>query len=468
MRVTTARRTAVATIAVVAASVVVSGLAACAATPRPAAPASAATPAASPAAESGRPAGWRAESHGDKAEPNYAVVFPPDAVKTFTITITPESWQKMQDDLNTNLKTRLGSGQSLADYTPIWVPATISYDGETWTTVGVRYKGNSSIVMAWTAGRQNLPFKVDFDKFEDDYPEIKNQRFFGFNELSLANNTSDPTAMRDTIVYGMLGQAGLPAMRTAAYEVLLDRGDGPKSLGLYTATEVVDDTGVAHFFGGKKGNIYEANGPGASFAEGTADQIPTGFEKKNNDDSGYADLERLYTVLHDPRRTTDPEGWRNELEAVFNVDGFLEWLGIATVVANWDTYGTAPHNFFLYADPATNKLNWVPWDHNDTFQANFTELMPFDRANVDGSMPLIRFLLDDPVYSARYVELLKDNSRTALEPNALITRVRQRAALLAPYAARQMEPKAYDKAVNDLVDFIESRGARLQEFLDQR
>lgn len=463
MRRTTVRRTAVMTIAAVAASVVVNSLAACAASSHPAARAGAATPVTGPTAERGRPVGWSMESHGDKAEPNYAVVFPFDVVKTFTITITPESWREMQDDLNTNL----AKGGNVADYAPIWVPATIGFDGATWTNVGVRYKGQSSLEKAWREGRKNLPFKVKFDKFEDDYPETKNQRFFGFSELSLANNMNDPTAMRDTLVYTILGKAGLPAMRTATYEVILDHGDGPTSPGLYTATEVVDDTGVAAFFGGDKGNIYEAEGP-VSLAEGTSDQIPVGFEKKNNKASDYADLERLYTALHDPRRTTDAEVWRSELEAVFNVDGFLEWLGIATFVAHLDTYGAAGHNFYLYYDPATGKLNWISWDHNEMFRDAFADLLPFDRANVGASWVLIRFLLDDPVYNARYLELLDENSRTTLDPATLTEQVRERAALLAPYAARQMAAAEYDAAINDLVTFIERRGIALRAFLDEK
>jgi hypothetical protein len=420
--------------------------------------------AASTAAEHDRPAGWQAVSHGDDVAPNYAVVFPPDTVKTFTITLSAASWQTMQDDLNTNL----AQGGDIAGYSPIWVPAAVTFDGNTWTNVGVRYKGQSSLEKSWKAGAQNLPFKVDFDEFEDDYPEIKNQRFFGFGELSLANNTNDPTAMHDTLVYDLLGKAGLPAMRTAAYEVILDHGDGPISLGLYTATEVVDDTGIANFFGGDAGNIYEAAGPGATLAADMFDQIPTGFEKKNHKNSSYADLEQLFTVLHAPARTTDPQAWRAELESIFNVDSFLEWLGIATVLVDWDTYGIVPHNFYLYNDPVTGKLNWIAWDHNDAFQAGgFADLLTFDRANVGAASPLIRFLLDDPVYYARYLALLEENSRTILEPRALTETVRQRAALLAPHVARQMPPADYNAAVADLTTFLDQRLAGLRAFLDQ-
>ena len=75
---------------------------------------------------------------------------------------------------------------------PMWVPATIRFEGQEWTHVGVRYKGASSL-SPWVMGDMKLPFKFDFDQFEDDYPEIKNQRFFGFKQLSLANNYQDPT-----------------------------------------------------------------------------------------------------------------------------------------------------------------------------------------------------------------------------------------------------------------------------------
>lgn len=356
----------------------------------------------------------------------------------------------------------------MANFTPIWMPATIEFDNRTWTHVGVRFKGQSSLAKIWQEGKKNFPFKLDFDQFEDDYPAIKNQRFFGFGELSLGNNINDPTGMRDTIVYDILEKAGLPAMRSAAYEVFLDHDDGPNSLGLYTAVEIIDDTGVARIFDGDEGNLYEADGPGVSLTEGMFDKIPVGFQKKNNEKDGFADLKRLYRVLHDPRRTTDPQAWRTELESVFNVDGFLEWLGIATAVTHLDTYGAAPHNFYLYNDPATGKLNWISWDHNETFQTPFTAIMPFDRASVSASWVLIRFLLDDPVYFARYVDLLEENSRTALEPGRLTGRIRQRATLLAPYAAKQIPAAEYDQAVADLISFIETRAAELRAFLDQK
>ena len=172
-----------------------------------------------------------------------------------------------------------------------------------------------------------LPFKFDFDEFEEDYPAIKNQRFFGFKQLSLASNYGDPAGMRDSLVYELLEEAGLPSLRTAPYAVVLDYGEGPVRLGLYTMVEVVDDTGIPSYFGSDDGNIYEGAGYGASLSSQNAHLIEESFETKNNEDEAdWSDIWALYEVLHSEKRKRDPVAWRTDLEAIFDVDGFLEWL----------------------------------------------------------------------------------------------------------------------------------------------
>ncbi|MFC1466392.1 MAG: CotH kinase family protein [Candidatus Brachytrichaceae bacterium NZ_4S206] len=348
---------------------------------------------------------------------------------------------------------------------PKWVPATITFQGREWQHVGVRYKGASSL-SPWVMGEMRLPFKLDFDRFEKDYPEIKNQRFFGFKELSLANNYEDPAGMRDMLVYALLAEAGLPSLRAAPYEVVLDYGEGPVRLGLYTMIEVVDDTGVASYFGSDNGNIYEGEGRGASLASEVSHLLEDSFQKKNNEDNkDWSDIWALYNVLHSPQRTSDPEAWRAGLEAVFDGDGFLEWLGIAAVVGHGDTYGAGPHNFYLYHNPATGKLTWFSWDHNLTFSEGVRKNITLDRSTVSEAWPLIRYLLDDPVYWDRYVELLRENFATMLAPDAMIARIRARAEVIKPVATQDMSAEEYDAAVQELVDFVTARAAEVEAFL---
>lgn len=451
-----------------------------------------------------RPAGWSKESHSKDAAPNYDVVFPTDVVNTITITIAPEDWAAMQADMNeifpglpravreaviaqdsglsldermvlaskliVELKEQAAAGANApapapSDRSPRWVPATISFQGREWNHVGVRYKGVSSLNL-WMLGELRLPFKFDFDEFEDDYPEIKNQRFFGFKQLSLANNFQDPAGMRDTLVYEILAEAGLPSLRTAPYELVLDYGEGPMRPGLYTLVEVLDDTGIATYFGSDDGNLYEADGPGASLAIKNVDQLEASFQKKNNEKKAdWSDIRALYDVLHNPKRTADAAAWRADLERIFDVDAFLEWLGIATFVGHGDTYGVTPHNFYLYNNPATGKLTWVSWDHNLTFDEKYLARLSFDRAKVTDAFPLVRFLLDDPVYRERYVKLLAENIATVLAPDALKAKIRAHAQVIAPVATKEMSQAEYDAAVQTIVDFVERSAKDAKRFL---
>ena len=63
---------------------------------------------ASMAQEVERPDGWSEESHGNDADLNYEVVFPQDAVNTINITIAPETWAAMLEDM-THLYGEFGS-----------------------------------------------------------------------------------------------------------------------------------------------------------------------------------------------------------------------------------------------------------------------------------------------------------------------------------------------------------------------
>ncbi len=505
-----------------------------------------------------RPAGWSEESHSNDAEPNYEVVFPQDKVNQITITISPEDWAAMQEDM-TELFGEPGDeaaggpggmmgggpggmpgdfapgaeappegfvppegfappagappGDNIrrADMTPenpMWAPATIEFDGNTWTDVGVRYKGNSSLTSGWRSGELKLPLKLDFDQFEDDNPAIEDQRFYGFKQLSLANGFTDASFLRDAVTADILAEAGLPAAETAFYEVILDYGEGPVSLGVYTAIEVVDDTVVERIFGSDGGNIYEAEGAAATFAANTIDQIEESFQKENNEDAAdYSDIEALFEVLHSEQRTSDPAAWRAQLESIFNVDSFLEWLAISAVIEHWDAYGNMSHNYYLYNNPETGQLEWISWDHNMALSSGGmggmlrierepgdeagvdvvtgpegapADGMPFaqpgggpgsasvslDKEEVGEDWPLIRFLLDDPVYYERYLAFLAETIAGPFNPELMVARYHSMAELIAPYAAEDVGQETFEAAVQQLIDHAYERAEEVSLFLE--
>jgi spore coat protein CotH len=356
---------------------------------------------------------------------------------------------------------------------PMWVPATIEFNGLTWSNVGVRYKGNSSLTSGWRSGDAKLPLKLDFDEFEDEYPEIDNQRFYGFKQLSLANGFSDASFLRDAATADILAEAGLPAAETAFYEITLDYGEGPVSLGLYTAIEVIDDTVVERVFGSDDGNIYEAEGSAASFAASTYDQIADSFEKENNEDEAdWSDIEVLFDALHDEQRTSDPAAWRAHLESLFDVDYFLEWLAISAVIQHWDAYGSMSHNYYLYHDPDSGQFKWISWDHNQAMSVEMggggrgpNRTVTLDKEEIGDNWPLIRYLLDDPVSYEKDVDYLAETVAGPFNPDHMAEVYQTMADLIAPYAAADVGEAVFDEAVQTLIDHAYQRADAVEEFL---
>ncbi len=147
---------------------------------------------------------WTDDTHSKVADPNFNEVFDDTEVKRLDFVVTETRWQSMLDDM-TGLYGTFGTssgrpGEGLTDVEdPIFVPAEVFYNGIEWYRVGIRFKGNSSLQTSWERGILKLSFKLDFDEFEDDYPQIDNQRFYGFKKFSLKNNFDDKSFMRDKI-----------------------------------------------------------------------------------------------------------------------------------------------------------------------------------------------------------------------------------------------------------------------------
>lgn len=376
---------------------------------------------------------------------------------------------------------------------PIWVAVDVEFEGQLWPEVGFRFRGNSSLDATWMDGGQNLPFKLDFDEFEDENPELDNQRFFGFKQLSFSNNWQDYSWQREKIVTDLHRAAGVPASETAYYAVQADIGDGAgyREWGVYTALELPEDTLIVTQFNDGSGNVYKPDGHGASFAAGAFDEAS--FDKQTNRRSGYADIRALFAALHDDARLSEPAAWRAELERAFNVDVFLRWLAMNMLIRNSDCYGTAEHNYYLYADPATGQLTWISWDHNFTLYDWARQEMgfeigegedepdpyaePYERPNlaislgldeVDDSWPLIRFLLDDPVYRVQYRQYVAAFAAELFNIERLAPIIEANHKLLAAHlrargAEQELENLRFGK--DELLTFIATRGEEVAEFL---
>ena len=391
---------------------------------------------------------WTTETHSKDADPDFDEVFEDNAVKRLDIVITEDRWQSMLDDM-TNLYGAFGAtgqggppqggpptgGDTFADEDPIFVPADVTYEDKEWYRVGVRFKGNSSLQSSWQAGILKLSFKLDFDEFEDDYPQIDNQRFYGFKKLSLKNNYDDKSMLREKVATDVFRNAGLAASHTAFYTVYVDHGDGPQYFGVYTMVEEVDDTVLDEQFPDDDGNLYKPDGDAATFANGTYNEDEY-VKKTNEDEADFSDVEILLDILNDGSRTTDAATWRTNLEAVFDTDVFLKYLATNTVIQNWDTYGRMSHNYYLYNNPETSKLTWIPWDNNEALQEGKQGGSPaLDFSDVEAAQwPLISYLYEDATYKAKYDAYVQEVADGPFNASTIQALYSSYSALVEPYA----------------------------------
>jgi spore coat protein CotH len=479
--------------------------------------------------QAGAQAGTPSASHSGEAEPDYAIVFPQDQVNRIDISLSGDAWSDLQSEMTAlygkqgqgggagnqpgglnqggqpaqpqqpgqdgrpggndaqpgqnNPPARPGgmdngmNGGNLQSADTSYVKSTVTFNGETWNNVGFRYSGNSTLQTSWRSGTQKISFRLDFDEFEDEDPNTRNQRFFGFKQISFKSNAMDDSYLREKVTTDILRAAGVTVSQTAFYEVYVDYGDGPQYFGLYTAVEIVDDTVIKTQFADDSGNVYKPEGSGAAFVDGTFTE--ESFEKQTNPKAGdWSDIQAVFAALNSDLRSSDPPAWRAGLEAIFDTDAFIRWLAADTILQNWDGYGSMAHNYYLYTDPSDGLVTWIPWDFNQALTSvdggggRGRSARSLDLASVGDQWPLIRYLMDDPVYFAQYQQDLQETLAIAFQPDALTAKIKAYHDLIAPSVAAETSgatqldsPEAFDQAEESLLAYIQQRYEEVQAYL---
>lgn len=386
---------------------------------------------------------WTEASHGNAA-PDYSVVFPQDQVNELEITIGADNWTAIRSNMKALYGFDFGSGGmggppgTFPTTEPDYVQTTVKFKGKTWQHVGFRLKGNSTLSTAWRSGIYKLPFRLDFDKFEDVQPSIKNQKFYGFKELSFSPGVKDNSLIREKLGSDIFRMAGMPAAQSAFYKVYIDFGAGMKYCGVYCGLELPDDKMVIQQLGEDAGNLYKPESKLATF-------IQTEFEKKNNELAGdFGDVSGFVKALQSTKRSSDVVAWRTGLEAIFNVDHFTKYLAINNAIVNWDTYGAMAHNYYLY-NHSSKGLMWIPWDHNESFSKSpgITgatggptgpgNALSLTMNEVGTGWPLINYIANDAVYFEKYKSHMRDFKNGVFQQNTLDAMIDKYYDLITPF-----------------------------------
>lgn len=424
------------------------------------------------------PVGSPRHSSSASDRPDYTKVFPRDQVRRLDITVVSADWQALQRDL-AELFVHREEGPSRnrrrpPSRSPIHIPCTVDFEGQRWHHVALFAQPGQTLTQTLRRGIKKLPLGLRFDELGDRYPDAKDQRFHGFRALSLGNNADDLSFLRQRAAHETFRGQSVPTPYAAFYRVYVDMGAGAMYFGLYTAVETLDAPFLSAQFGDPDGNLYRAANDDATFR----DFSEAAFVKETNGAArDYSDIKSAITALH--HRSTDPATWRAQLEKRFDVNGFLNWLAVNTVIENADAYGITADNYYLYADKRDGgRLTWIPGDSSQALRSGPHRSLSLSLREIGPEWPLIRYLLDDPVYRATYLIHVEAVAAATFSRSEIEPWYRNMHALIAPYVTGPQGELAshtflrssqdFDRSVDDLVDHLSRRQAAVSRFLSAR
>lgn len=220
------------------------------------------------------------------------------------------------------------------------VPATFTWDGQTWN-VGLRLKGGQGSFRTFD---QKPSFRLDFT-------EYGGPRFFGTRFLVLNNLVQDDSMLGEHAAYLVYDVFDVEAPRHGYARVTVNG----EWFGLYG---VLEDVQL---------DFLQRNWPGDSdgpLLKGGVDLVPgdeEGFENVEGDGQGP-----LATTIAE-LSAADGDAWFDTLGRWFDRDELLDTWAIELATGNPDAYVTRHNNYFLYWRPDAAAWAMIPWGTDTAF-----------------------------------------------------------------------------------------------------
>lgn len=130
----------------------------------------------------------------------------------------------------------------------VYYPCDITINGTTYYNVGIRPKGNSTLMqIASDDTTDRYSFKIKFDKY------VKNQTMDGLDKLVLNNMMSDSTYMKEYLSYDLMEYIGVAAPLYSFASISVN----DENWGLYLAIEALEESYAQRNFGSDHGQLYK-------------------------------------------------------------------------------------------------------------------------------------------------------------------------------------------------------------------
>lgn len=256
------------------------------------------------------------------------------------------------------------------------LPATLEVDGVLYDSVGIRYKGNISFLLAELLETPKFPLNIDMNEY------IDNQHLMGYKKLKLGNLFTDPTCIREAVAYEIYRKYGVAPKSNIIKVNIGIVGEEASYYGVYSNSESINKDFLKEHYDWKRGPLVKCD-PNPAAEDITCDSSGLGNGTGGEQVIALPDL-----VWYGPdscqyysnyEMKTD-YGWKELVEFIdllnhedsllydhLNIDGVLWYMAVSMVIPNLDTYfGKNIKNYYMYKHK-DSLWHMIPWDVNETF-----------------------------------------------------------------------------------------------------
>lgn len=256
-----------------------------------------------------------------------------------------------------------------------YVEGSITFNGETVSPIGIRYKGSVGAFANGTSGKNwtnpsghkivtKLSLKLKINWLDE------NKTFYGLKKLQFHSINQDPSQMRDRLGYWLFREMGVIAPRSVHAKIYING----QYQGLYAFVEQIDDQFVKENFNDKSGNLYKEIWPILSDGNTPSESTILYQLKTPRTPSTNSEIFRSFgqSILDAEDMDSKKEIFEQKLNMnqmmayavvdrmIRNDDGVFHWYCGFTRCSN--------HNYYWYTEPSTGKLYLIPWDLDNAFE----------------------------------------------------------------------------------------------------
>lgn len=336
-----------------------------------------------------------------------------DEIKVIRLTFAQSNfWTLLEDSYDTGVP----------------VMATMEYNGNTYDSVGVKLKGETSYFML-PSGSQKYSFDVNMDEFVDG------QDVAGYESINLNNGFQDASVMRD-VLYKHLIRPHVPAARACFAQLYINNSNW----GHYCLVQDLDGDFIKQWWFSNDGARWRAQRPtggmGGQWGDGTA-----ALNYQGNDTASYQEYYTLknsnmaqpwdkLVITCDKLNNTPIAQLKDTLEKYMDIDRVLWHLAAENAMGDDDSYiHKGKSDYSLYYEPETERMTTQEIDGNSILENQALSWGPFYHAD-DANYPLLYRVMQVPELRQRYLAHLRTILLTSMQQADITALIAQYRALI--------------------------------------